>query len=257
MIKALFIDFDGTLFSHNIHQIPDSALNAIKQVREKGILVFLCTGRAKSEFKQFDLSMVEVDGMVLCNGQVVFDKDGNIIYENPISGELRERLLDIFSNRKLPIYFASNEDLFVNYVNDTIIKVQADVSSNVPKIKAYEGESFYMASAFYDNDEELEFLNSLKDIAEVTGWHNGAVDIVPKGSCKSAGIKETIKRLGIRVEETMSFGDGDNDVDMLKGCGIGVAMGNAPDFVKEAADYVTDDIDEDGLHNALRHYGII
>jgi hydroxymethylpyrimidine pyrophosphatase-like HAD family hydrolase len=63
-IKALFIDFDGTLFSHAQHSFPDSAIKAIDQARANGLLVFLCTGRAKPEFEQFDMRKLNVDGMI-------------------------------------------------------------------------------------------------------------------------------------------------------------------------------------------------
>lgn len=256
-IRALFIDFDGTLFSHTQHKFPNSAIQAINETRAKGITVFLCTGRAKSEFKQFDLSPLKVDGMVLCNGQIVLDSEDNIIFENPISGKLKERLIDIYESKKQPIYFANNEELILNFENETIRRVQNAVSSKIPPVKDYHGENFYMASAFYDNEDELAFLNNLKDEAEVTYWHVGAVDIVPKGSCKSYGIRKTLEILNIPIEETIGFGDGDNDIDMLQQCGIGVAMGNAADFVKEAADYVTDDIDDDGLYKAFKHFELI
>ena len=146
VIKALFIDFDGTLFSHAQHGFPDSAIEAIDQARASGILVFLCTGRAKSEFKQFDLSRLNVDGMVLCNGQIVLDSRGNILYENPISGNLKQRILDIYINKKQPIYLANNEELILNFENETIRRVQNAVSSHIPPIKEYKRKSFVSLS---------------------------------------------------------------------------------------------------------------
>ena len=71
------------------------------------------------------------------------------------------------------------------------------------------------------------------------------------------GIQEYLDRLGISVRETMAFGDGHNDIEMLRFAGIGVAMGNASDEVKGAADYVTDSVDEDGIALALQHFGLI
>lgn len=256
-IKALFIDFDGTLFSHARHGFPESAISAIDAARGNGILVFLCTGRAKSEFEQFDMSPLNVDGMILCNGQVVLDHDGKIIFDNPIRGKLKDRLVKIFNGRKQAIYFANNEEMILNFENEMIRKIQDAISSQIPPVKEYQGEDFYAASAFYSNEEELASLNSLKDMAEITHWHDGAVDIVPKGACKSFGILKTLEILNIPIQETIGFGDGDNDIDMLKCCGIGVAMDNAPDFVKEAADYVTDHIDNDGLYKAFKHFKLI
>lgn len=88
-------------------------------------------------------------------------------------------------------------------------------------------------------------------------WCDGFFDVIPKGSKKSGGIDKIIAHYGIRLEETIAFGDGGNDIDMLQHAGIGIAMGNAADNVKTAADYVTTSVDNDGILNALKHFGII
>ena len=82
-------------------------------------------------------------------------------------------------------------------------------------------------------------------------------DITAKGNTKQKGIDEIINHFGIRLEETMAFGDGGNDVSMLRHAAIGVAMGNAVDEVKEHANYITTSVDEDGVANALKHFSII
>ena len=255
--KIVFMDFDGTLFSHMSYSIPDSTKIAIKKLQENGIKVFLCTGRAKIELENFDLSGVKLDGMVLSNGQVIYDQNENIIYDRPIEGILKEKILEIFNSNIVPIYLAGNDDLWLNFVNDTIIKVQNAISSEMPPVKKYNNEKFYMASAFMDTDEGKELIHSLEPYAEITYWHEGAVDLVPKGISKSIGIDETLKIYGIDISETMAIGDGENDISMLKRCQIGIAMGNSLDFVKDIADYVTDDIDEDGVYNALKHFELI
>ena len=80
---------------------------------------------------------------------------------------------------------------------------------------------------------------------------------MPKGGNKSVGIEKLLESFGISPQETMAFGDGGNDIGMLKYVGIGVAMGNAENEVKEAADYTTDAVDEDGIYNALKYFGVI
>ena len=74
---------------------------------------------------------------------------------------------------------------------------------------------------------------------------------------KSSGIDVILKHFNIDKEETMAFGDGENDIDMIQHCKIGVAMDNAVDSLKAVADYITDDIDEDGVYNALKYYELI
>ncbi|MDO4198321.1 MAG: Cof-type HAD-IIB family hydrolase [Erysipelotrichaceae bacterium] len=257
MIKAIFLDFDGTLFSHTNECVPDSTVEAVKECQKKGIKVYNCTGRSKTEMTWFDIKGIEYDGQILSNGQVILDRNGEVLYENPIKGELLEKMKEIYNAKKQTIYFVSNDDVFMNVYTDTVKRVQAAVSSEVPEIKEYHDESIYMASAFFDTDEEKDALMALKEYGEVTVWHEGAVDIVPKGTTKSSGIDFICERYDINPEETMGFGDGENDISMLRKCGIGIAMGNATDEVKEIADYITDSIDDDGLYKALKKYNII
>ena len=109
----------------------------------------------------------------------------------------------------------------------------------------------------YIQKNRQDLLDSLLDECSITSWHPTGIDIIPVGGGKSNGIKQYIKANNLKVEETMAFGDGDNDCGMLKFVGIGVAMGNASTKAKQAADYITDDIDNDGIKKALEHFNII
>ena len=88
-------------------------------------------------------------------------------------------------------------------------------------------------------------------------WTTHFTDVIPKDGGKNTGIDAVIAHFGIKLEETMAFGDGGNDIDMLKHAGIGVAMGNAGENVKEIADYITTSVDDDGITNALKHFNVI
>ena len=251
------MDFDNTLFSHRIGQIPPSAIKAIKKLNENNIKVFLCSGRAFCEMELFDLSQIKIDGMILSNGQVAYDQNNQKIYENEITDELKEKIIKIFNDKRMPIYVVTQDGPILNFENDTIRRIQAAITSDVPPVKEYNGEQFFVASVFYNTEAEKEELLQLRDIAEVTSWFEGAFDIVPLGTTKIEGIKNVNKIYGIDLSETLAIGDGENDIDMLKDCGIGIAMGNSPDYVKQTADYITNDIDDDGIYNGLKHYQLI
>ncbi|MBR4462035.1 MAG: Cof-type HAD-IIB family hydrolase [Erysipelotrichaceae bacterium] len=257
MIKAIFVDFDGTVYSHKANGIPASTIDAIKTLRENGIKVFLCTGRAYPELWQFDLSELILDGMILSNGQLILDGQGDIIYHNPIRGELKEKMIRMFNEMRVPLYLGTKDDLVLNFTNDFIVSVQEEINSEMPVVKAYGGEDFYMASAFIGDETARKEVMALKEDAEITFWHDGAVDIVPRGVSKALGIDEVLKLFDIKLSETMGIGDGENDIEMFRHCSISIAMGNSPDYVKEAADYVTDDIDDDGFYKALKRYELI
>ena len=92
---------------------------------------------------------------------------------------------------------------------------------------------------------------------EATRWYPSFTDVVPAGSSKRIGIDKVIEYFGISLNETMAFGDGGNDIAMLKHAGIGIALGNADDEVKNSADYVTTSVDDDGVVNALKHFGLM
>jgi hypothetical protein len=88
-------------------------------------------------------------------------------------------------------------------------------------------------------------------------WNPDFTDLIPADGGKSVGIQQLLEHFGLSQEETMAFGDGGNDIEMLQYVHLGVAMGNGTQNVKAAADYVTDSVDEDGIWNALVHFGLI
>lgn len=257
MIKAVFIDFDSTLYSHTKNCIPQSAINAVNKMRENNIKVFFCTGRSMCEMKSFDLSPIKYDGFIGDNGQTAYDQDNNVIYDNPISGRLKQELVELYNNKKTTVLFNTKDCLIANMINAQAIETLGAVNSPIPKTQKYNGEKFYMASMFYGDKKDWEQLFGLEDIANITFWHDASVDIVPKEADKAKGIEKIINSLGIKPEETAAFGDSDNDISMLNYCGIGIAMGNGTEETKKAANYITDDIDEDGLYNACKYFNLI
>jgi Cof subfamily protein (haloacid dehalogenase superfamily) len=88
-------------------------------------------------------------------------------------------------------------------------------------------------------------------------WHPAFTDITAKGADKGEGILALSAHLGLNPLHTMAFGDGGNDISMIKAAGVGVAMGNALASLKNEADYTTTSVDNDGIHNALRHFGLV
>ena len=117
-------------------------------------------------------------------------------------------------------------------------------------------EDIYQLSAFLPPEKEAEFLRRCPGCLAVR-WEDDFCDILPAGGGKPNGLAHTLTHLGLTREQSIAFGDGGNDVTMLEYAGIGVAMGNACDAAKAAADYVTDDITADGLAKALAHFGLI
>ena len=146
--------------------------------------------------------------------------------------------------------------LYLNFENQRVIDVQTSISSKVPPVGTYDGAPLYQACVYVTREEE-SFLEPIRDFCQVTRWHPGGVDLIAKGGGKSSAILRLLDKMGILPEETIAFGDGENDMGMLELAGIGVAMGNAEEQVRKIADYVTSDIDEDGLEKALKHFQLV
>ena len=117
-------------------------------------------------------------------------------------------------------------------------------------------QKIYQCMCFVDENEEKEILKVMPHCISAR-WHPLFCDISPLGGTKQHGIDEFLKYYHINLEETMAFGDGGNDIPMLKHVAISIAMGNANDEVKTVADYVTDDVEHDGITKALKHFQLL
>lgn len=256
MIKAVFFDVDGTLLSHASRTVPLSTQQTLAKLRDKGIKTLIATGRHMLELFQLPVMDLPFDGYLTLNGQLVLDSAQKVIVGKTIKAEEMEILVNIFQAKKIPFMLLGQDNRYMNYVDDVVVQTLAAAHGFVPDIGQYHGEQIYQCIAFVP-EREKELLKDFLDECSITTWGETGIDIIPKGGGKANGIQKYLEQLGIDRSEIMAFGDGENDIDMLKFAGIGVAMGNASDHVKAAADYVTTDIDDDGIAHALRHFGLI
>ncbi len=255
-IKAVFFDVDGTLLSHRHGSVPISAKTAMYRLREIGIKVFAATGRHMLELEQLSVCDLPFDGYVTLNGQICLDVNKNLLYAAPIKDEDTREMASVFDQRKIPVMFIEQDDMYVNFVNTAVADAQAAISSPVPSLGVYTGNKIYQFIVF-DREEQVQRLMRKLSGCEMSQWNPYAFDVIPKDGGKVAGIRQILQHVHISREEIMAFGDGENDKDMLRYAGIGVAMGNADASVKQQADHVTADVDQDGVAKALTFYGIL
>ena len=261
MTKALFFDIDGTLVSFQTHAIPASTIEALTLAHEKGIQIFIATGRAMAEINNLDelQSRGLIDGYITMNGSYCFVGD-EIIYKRPIPKEEVVTLARISEERGYACIFVGEKDVWVCQESEELRRLFYDFLKVkefpvVPFEEVTDREIFQMTPFFSPEDEQTiapQLPNS-----EFGRWYHVFVDITAKGNTKQNAIDKFVERFGFKLEETMAFGDGGNDIGMLRHAGIGIAMGNAKDDVKAAADYVTASVDEDGIAKALKHFGVI
>ena len=270
MIKAVFLDIDGTIISIKKHTVPDSAREAIHRVRESGVKVFICTSRAVQFL--FNIGNIENDGIVCLTGAHCVGTDGRNIHCSVMDpGDIVAGVLDADAHGR-PILGLASDHIYVNIPDHPAVRFACSVGGFTPEEVAC-GYTPYPDFRSSDNPEALadslgimsltgyfpsgaeeERVMALMPHSHTDRWCEEFVDIVANGISKADGIAQMGRHFGFDMSETMAVGDGANDISMLRAAGIGVAMGNASDKVKAAADYVTDDVDDDGLSKALARF---
>lgn len=261
-IKAVFFDIDGTLRSFNTKSIPESNMKCLKKLKEKGIKIFLATGRAPYNLGFVrDVVDIEFDGFVTLNGQYCFDNEGNVIYDNYLDKSDIERVLPYLEKNEIACDFTEIDRTYLNLKNDVVKKLEEELEGTQKFVveKDYRralNNKIYQLIVFVDENNEKQILEYMPN-SKSARWISWFMDVMPKNGGKNIGISKVIDRYGIKQEEIMSFGDGGNDIDMLKYTKIGVAMGNAGEDVKEAADYITDTVDEEGIRKALEYFNVL
>jgi Cof subfamily protein (haloacid dehalogenase superfamily) len=255
-IKAAFFDIDGTLFSHRTQCVPESTLHALKCLREKGILCIIATGRHISEMREMNFLNYGFDAYLTLNGQVCLDSYLETVFGTPMEGDNLRAMVDIFESHEIPAVLISKDRMYINFVNDAVQSAHREIHTIIPEVGLYAGEPIYMGVIYCTRDLERPFVEKLRG-CNITRWSRHGLDIIPGNGDKVEGIRKYIELNSITADEIIAFGDGENDIGMLKYAGLGVALGNAGEEVKTAADYVTADIDEDGVWKALEHFQII
>ena len=181
------------------------------------------------------------DGYITLNGQLCLDSSQQQLSSTPLPPQAVQALADLFCADGPPLALVEEERIYINRVTDAVRQAQAEISTPIPEVAPYTGRPVYQATAFCSRKEDPLLRALLPTGCKLARWSEGGVDII----------------FGLSRLECMAFGDAENDLDMLAYAGIGVAMGNASEAVKHAADYVTASVDEKGIEQALRHFRLI
>lgn len=261
MVKSLFFDIDGTLVSFKTHEIPQSTIDALTEAKRKGVGVFISTGRPIPIITNLGAIEHLIDGYVTTNGALCCIGD-EIISCNAIPADEVKTLIQHADTDDFACTVVGERDISVyNYkdvVGDVFLKeINVKGMEHMPPVERVLAEQRILQLTPFFNNEYEEKLMALMPQCISGRWHPAFTDITAAAAGKDNGMKAMIGHLGIDVSETMAFGDGGNDISIIKAAGIGVAMGNAGNDVKAVADYVTTSVDDDGVMNALRHFGVI
>ena len=277
-VKAVFFDIDGTLVNDR-KSVLKSTKEAIKIVKEQGVLVGVATGRGPFFVKDL-MDDLDLDFAVTYNGQYIFNKD-RVLFASPIDkGSLRQIISYAKANQK-EIAMGTRQDVVGSRIMSFGLSPLSQlVSRFVPKFltRTISNSFNRMVSKAVPQKEEdlLDLINqpvyqvlmlmtpeesnqaaTELDHLKFTRSNPFAADIINQGNSKLEGIRRVGKEYGFDLNQVMAFGDSDNDLEMLAGVGMSVAMGNGSSSVKEVAKHITTSNQEGGIHKALEYFGVL
>ncbi len=261
--KMIFFDIDGTLITEDErHIFPKSAKNAIIKARENGHLIFINTGRVKANLDDVVKSM-PVDGYVCGCGTAIYYK-GEELLHNTLDKELCRRIAFLCRECNVFVLFESDKGLTIDEKVSEIEEGQRILrffaQLGIMPNTNIESEEFVFDkfAMWYNENSDIDRLREelAKDFDYIDRGSNMA-EIVPLGFSKATGIEYLTKHFRISLENCYAIGDSNNDLSMLKYVPHGIAMGNSSRELYDVVEYVTKDIEDDGIEYALKHYNII
>lgn len=258
IVKAVFFDIDGTLLSFKTHKVAETTERAIAELQAKGIKTILSTGRSINSIDH--VKYLNFDGFITFNGGYCVAQEGEVLFKKCIDAKDIQAILTYTKENALSFSFMSEREITIHDVTPEIAGMYAHLNLPVPSpvdMEKVDVNSVLQTNIFMGPEQETAFMKAVMPNSVASRWTPLFADVNPKGQSKKVGIDVFCKHFGIDLSETMAFGDGGNDIEMLKHVKIGVAMGNANPEVKAIADYITDDVDSDGIWNALKHFAIL
>lgn len=180
MIKAAFFDVDGTLLSHTTKSVPQSTRDAIEKLKAAGIRCVVATGRQITEMEKLPVADMSFDGYITLNGQLILDGEKRIIHGTAVTGETKDYLLRLFSRHTVPIMLVEKDRVYLNFVDERVIRVQNAISSPVPPLGTYSGAELYQICVYLAEEDE-SVLAPIAGKCEISRWNLGGVDVIAKG----------------------------------------------------------------------------
>ena len=256
-IKIIFFDIDDTLRNSKTGFIPSTIPTAFKQLRDKGILTGIATGRGIFGVVP-EIKALKPDFFVTLNGAYIEDKKGNVIYSNKIAKDKVEEYItwtkEIGIDYGLVGSHAAKLSRRTEMISQAIDPIYPDLEVD-PDF--YQKEDIYQMWTFEDQGDDLTLPENLSLTLRLVRWHEHSSDVVPISGSKAAGVAKVVDQLGLKPENVMVFGDELNDLELFDYAGISVAMGISHEKIKEKADYITRTLEEDGIFDALEGFGMV
>lgn len=263
-IRAAFFDIDGTLTSFTTHTVPQSTIDALHELKRRGVKLFICTGRAPSFMSVvLDTLPIEFDGIVGVNGQYITNADGEVVATQPLDEQDLQAIVRwLDEHPDVVASFCEEDFVYFNHSSEQLEASFASLGKTAPE--RFFGDphtrsrehTVYQISPYITEEQERDLLAQCAHV-EAVRWAPGFADLIYANGGKGYGLRRMMSEHGWDASQAIAFGDGGNDIAMLEAAGIGVAMGNAAQDVQSHANFVTRSVDDHGIAYALEHFGLI
>ena len=256
-IKIIFFDIDDTLRNSKTGFVPSTIPTIFKQLREKGILTGIATGRGIFGVVP-EIKALKPDFFVTLNGAYIEDKKGNVIYSNKIAKDKVEEYITWTKEVGIDYGLVGSQAAKLSRRTEMISQAIDPIYPNLEvDPDFYQKEDIYQMWTFEEQGDDLVLPDTLASTLRMVRWHEHSSDVVPNSGSKAAGVAKVVDQLGLKPENVMVFGDGLNDLELFDYAGISVAMGVSHEKIKEKADYITKTLEEDGIFDALEGFGMV
>lgn len=270
-MKYIFLDIDGTLFDHSAGRIPESAYKAIELAREGGNKIFISTGRSCCLLNPVE--DIESEGAISASGAFVQVGD-EVIYEENIPQEEIDNIVKYCNECDVAYILEGKKRVYMNFsisdfydmsnpdnksINDFFTQ---DLFHPITSYQPGEDIIFKMSLYALEQDNLYKLRERLPDkyhmiISQPNKNIPFSSELTLKKNNKASGIQKILDYYGADMKDTIAIGDSLNDLEMIQESAVGIAMGNADERLKEHADFITTDIDKDGIYLAFKKYGMI
>ncbi|MEK4361419.1 Cof-type HAD-IIB family hydrolase [Paenibacillus sp. FSL M8-0212] len=258
MIKAVFFDVDGTLLSEIDRSLSPRTAESIRELIRKGVQVVLVTGRPYNLCEEF--RNLGIDTIIWANGALIKAGD-EVIHKSVLSAQMVRAFSEFaeLHGHSISYFTESFETNGLCTADGRVTEALSDTLGLMDfpqKISTLEQDVYCIC--LYADEAETEKFQSRFPSLRFVRFHPYVVNVLEASEVsKSIVAERVLDYLKISREDTMAFGDGENDVDLLEYAGIGIAMGNGGERIKKSADYVTLRASEDGVTHALKQFKIL
>ena len=270
--KLVCIDVDGTLLN-NKHKVTNRTKEIILQAHQLGVHIVISTGRMYTDAKYYSNLIGVKSPVIASNGAFIKEKDNNkVIFKDVLGDSLSLELLEIFRKHQIMPYFCTPHKFYYGnimfklfYLATKILGTRSNAIDiefvfswdnwrkvlHKEKDEIVKGEIIYRdAALIYELRNELKKFTQL----EIVDSSKFNIEITRKGVSKGKAVAMLASFYGLKREEIIAIGDSENDLSMIEYAGLGIAMGNASEIVKQKADYITDSNDNEGVANAINKF---